>query len=227
VIWVVNTEELSAAKRVVAACKKMVESGFVVGTWGNISTRIEGRFVITPSGMSYDKLSPEDMIIVDVNGNVVQGKWKPSTDTPLHVAIYKARKDVHAIVHTHSVFSSAVAVTGCGIPAIIEDLVQIVGGEVNVAAYAFPGTQEFAENAVKALSDRNAVLLANHGVVGVGRDLEEAFRVCEIVEKSAQILIYSKVLGNPIIIDKEDIKHLRKFFLMKYGQKKTVKPRNI
>lgn len=212
-------KEVNAAKRVVATSKKMVDSGFVVGTWGNVSTRIAEKFVITPSGMKYDKLSPEDMVIVDMNGNVVEGKWNPSIETPLHAAIYKARKDVNGIVHTHSIFASAVAVARCKIPPIIEDLVQIVGGEVNVATYALPGTKELAENAVKVLSDKKAVLLANHGVVGVGRDLEEAFMVCEIVEKSAQIFIYSKMLGNPVILNVEDIKHLRKSFLTKYGQK--------
>lgn len=214
-----SKEELNAAKRVMATSKKMVDRGFVVGTWGNVSTRIEEKFVITPSRMSYDKLSPEDMVIVDMYGNVIKGKWKPSIETPLHVAIYKARKDVNAIVHTHSIFASAVAVTRCGIPPIIEDLVQIVGGEVNIATYALPGTEELAGNAVKALSDKNAVLLANHGLIGVGRDLEEAFMICEIVEKSARILIHSKVLGNPVILDREDIKYLRKFFLTKYEQK--------
>lgn len=214
-----SKEELNAAKRVMATSKKMVDRGFVVGTWGNVSTRIEEKFVITPSRMSYDKLSPEDMVIVDMYGNVIKGKWKPSIETPLHVAIYKARKDVNAIVHTHSIFASAVAVTRCGIPPIIEDLVQIVGGEVNIATYALPGTEELAGNAVKALSDKNAVLLANHGLIGVGRDLEEAFMICEIVEKSARILIHSKVLGNPVILDREDIKYLRKFFLTKYERK--------
>lgn len=214
-----SKEELNAAKRVVATSKKMVDRGFVVGTWGNVSTRIEEKFVITPSRMSYDKLSPEDMVIVDMYGNVIKGKWKPSIETPLHVAIYKARKDVNAIVHTHSIFASAVAVTRCGIPPIIEDLVQIVGGEVNIATYALPGTEELAGNAVKALSDKNAVLLANHGLIGVGRDLEEAFMICEIVEKSARIFIHSKVLGNPVILDREDIKYLRNFFLTKYEQK--------
>ena len=207
---------MDAAKRVVATSKRMVNCGFVVGTWGNVSTRIEEKFVITPSGMNYDKLSPKDMVIVDMDGNVVEGRWNPSIETPLHMAIYKARKDVNAIVHTHSIFASAVAVARCGIPPIIEDLVQVVGGEVNVATYALPGTKELAENVVKELSDKNAVLLANHGVVGVGRGLEEAFMVCEIVEKSAQILIYSKMLGNPVILNAEDVKHLRKFFLTRY-----------
>lgn len=214
-----NKEELNAAKCVVATSKKMVDSGLVVGTWGNVSMRIEEKVVITPSGMSYSKLSPEDMVVVDIDGNVVKGKWKPSTDTSLHAMIYKARRDVTGIIHTHPIFASAIAVTRCGIPPIIEDLVQIVGGEINVAAYAPPGTKELAENAVKALSDRNAVLLANHGAVGVGRDVEEAFMVCKIVEKSAQILIYSKILGNPVILDGKDVKRLRKFFLTKYGQK--------
>lgn len=214
-----NKIELNAAKHVVATSRKMVDIGFVVGTWGNVSTRIDGNFVITPSGMCYGRLSPEDMVVVDVNGNVVTGNWAPSTDTLLHLEIYKARKDVNAIIHTHSVFASAVAVTRSKIPAIIEDLVQIVGGDVDVVAYVLPRTRELVKNVARKLSDKSAVLLANHGVVGVGTNLEEALRVCEIVEKSAKIFVYSKVLGDPGILSEGDIRHLREFFLSKYGQK--------
>lgn len=212
-------KEVDAAKLVVAAAEKMVDKGFVVGTWGNVSMRIERRFVITPSGMDYDKLNPEDMVVVDINGKVVGGKWKPSTETILHAAIYKSREDVNAIVHTHSVFASTVAVTRGGIPPIIEDLVQVVGGRVDVATYALPGTEELAQNGIRALSDKNAVLLANHGMIGVGKDFDEALTVCEVVEKSAQILIYSQMLGNPTILDREEVKYLRDFFLTRYGQK--------
>lgn len=211
--------KLKAARQVVDACKKMCDTGFIVGTWGNVSMRVEKGFVITPSGMDYDKLNAGDMIVVDTTGKVVEGKWKPSTETPLHAAIYIAREDVNAILHTHSIFASSVAVTRCGISPIIEDLVQVVGGKVEVAKYALPGTERLKRNVVEALSEKNAVLLANHGMVGVGKDFEEAWIVCEIVEKSAQILIYSKILGNPIVLEEDEVKRLRNDFLTKYGQK--------
>lgn len=199
----------------------MLATNLTVGTWGNISCRVTGEslIVITPTGMKYDSLVPEDIVVLDLLGNIVNGSRKPSIEVPLHLAIYNAREDVQAIVHTHSAYASAMAVARKEIPAAVEDLVQIVGGNVRVNEYALPGTKELGINTVKAMEDRNAVLLANHGMLGVGRDLEEAFRVCQVVEKSAQIVLLAQLMGGVVPLSQADVDGMRNFYLDGYGQR--------
>lgn len=210
-------------EQVARAGVKMAQAGLVVGTWGNVSSRVsrEDLVVITPSGMPYDSLQPPDIVVVDLKGNVVDGERRPSMELGLHLAIYHARPDVRAVMHTHSVFASAMAVARLPIPAIVEDVAQIVGGAVPVADYAPAGSRELAERAVAALGQRNAVLLANHGLVGVGADLEEAFNVCQIVEKAAQVYLWASLAGTPVALDETQIATLRREYITSYGQKQA------
>ncbi|MDS1029145.1 class II aldolase/adducin family protein [Bacillota bacterium LX-D] len=211
---------IKACQDVVATGLAMFNSNLVVGTWGNISTRVteEEVMALTPSGMDYNELQPSDIVLVDFQGKIVGGNRRPSSELPLHLAIYQGRKDVNAIVHTHSIYASALAAARKPIPAAVEDLVQIVGGDVRVSKYVLPGTAELGTAAVQAMEGRNAVLLANHGVVGVGRDLREALRVCQIVEKAAQITIMASLLGGVVELSSEDIAAMRNFYLHGYGQ---------
>jgi L-fuculose-phosphate aldolase len=181
-------------------------------------------FVITPSGMPYGCLKPEDTVIINFAGDVVEGGRKPSSETPLHSAIYRARQDVTAVVHTHSTYASACAVARMAIPPILEDLVQVVGGGVDVAEYALPGSEQLAENALRALASKNAVLLANHGVVAVGPNIDEAFKAAILIEKAAKVYIYSSFIGTPKNLSDEDVSVMREFYLHRYGQK-TEYPR--
>lgn len=214
--------------QILQSCLKVIEKGnemlalnLTIGTWGNISCRIPGHdyIAITPSGMSYDILSSEDIVIVDFQGNIIKSKRKPSIELPLHLAIYKARQDLQAIVHTHSAYATAMAAARKEIPGAVEDLVQIVGGNVRVNEYALPGTEQLGLNTVKAMEGRNAVLLANHGMLGAGRDLDEAFKVCQIVEKSAKIIILAQLIGGVVKLSPDDIEGMRNFYLQEYGQK--------
>ena len=212
---------METRKKVVEQGIEMLSTNLTVGTWGNISCRVPGEdyIAITPTGMSYDTLVPEDIVILDLRGNTINGTRKPSIEVPLHLAIYNAREDVQAIVHTHSAYATAMAVARRGIPGAVEDLVQIVGGNVRVNEYALPGTEQLGINTVKAMEGRNAVLLANHGMLGAGRDLEEAFRVCQIVEKSAQITIFAQLIGGVVELSPDDIDGMRNFYLEAYGQR--------
>lgn len=200
---------------------ELLTANLTVGTWGNISCRVPGEslIVISPSGLTYESLVPEDIVVLDLEGNIINGLRKPSVELPLHLAIYNAREDVQAIVHTHSAYATAMAVARKEIPAAVEDLVQIVGGNVRVNEYAHPGTKELGINTVKALEGRNAVLLANHGMLGVGRDLDEAFRVCQIVEKSAHIVLLAQLMGRVIPLSHADVDGMRNFYLDAYGQR--------
>ena len=211
---------LETRKKVVEKGIEMLATNLTVGTWGNISCRVPGEdyIAITPTGMSYDTLVPEDIVVLDLRGNTISGTRKPSVEVPLHLAIYKAREDVQAIVHTHSAYATAMAVARREIPGAVEDLVQIVGGNVRVNEYALPGTEQLGLNAVKAMEGRNAVLLANHGMLGVGRNLEEAFRVCQVVEKSAQVTLLAQLMGGVVELSQDDIDGMRNYYLQGYGQ---------
>ena len=199
----------------------MLDKGLVAGTWGNISARIEGTqyIAVTPSGKGYREITADDIVVVDINGIIIEGSYKPSSELPLHLAIYQARPDVQAIIHTHSVFASACAVAHKSIPPIIEDLVQLAGGSVDVATYALPGTDMLAQNVVAALAGKNAVLLANHGVVGCGQSLAEGMMACELVEKAAQIFIYANQIGGAQVLSNDDVEVMHKFYVEYYRQR--------
>lgn len=219
---IANREEM------IAVGKQLVESGLVIATWGNISCRTSGTgsgaretdsCLITPSGMAYETLEPEDLVMIDGGGQVLAGERKPSSERLLHTAIYRSRRDVQAIVHTHSAAACSFAVAQEEIPVILEEMAQLIGGPVQVAAYAPPGTTMLAENALAALGERNAVLMANHGVVAVGRSMAEALTIAMLVEKAAQVMLGAIALGRPHVISPQDTKLLRKSFLKSYGQK--------
>ncbi len=215
-------DKLAAVRaEVVRTGLAMLDRRLVAGTWGNVSLRVPGagQVAVTPSGRDYRSLRTADIVVVDLQGNRVAGTLPPSSELPLHLAIYAARPDIGAIVHTHSVFASACAAARRPLPPVIEDLVQLAGGPVEVAEYALPGTAELANNAVAALADRQAVLLANHGAVGCGRTAAEALLACELVEKGAQIYLYAGLLGGAQILDSEDVAAMRRFFVEHYRRR--------
>ncbi|MGE9942947.1 class II aldolase/adducin family protein [Bariatricus sp. SGI.161] len=201
--------------------KDMSESGLVAGTWGNISARIdEDYMVITPSGMDYSRLYPEQMVIVNMNTLEYEGNLKPSIEAVVHSAIYKDRPEVNGVVHTHSTYALTVATARKEIPPICDDQVQILGGSVRLAGYTMPGTKEMAAEVVKALKERAGALIANHGAITVGRTVAEAFTGSNVLEKAAQVYINSMAIGGPTEISQEDIDFFHDFFLNKYGQGK-------
>jgi len=200
--------------------KLMINQGLVASTWGNISVKNEKQGIyITPSGMEYQTLVPEDIVLVDLDGNLLEGTRKPSSELPLHLAFYQHRKDINAVVHTHSIYASAYAALRKAIPPLIEDVAQVIGGAVEVSPYSLPGTEELAQNAVNTLGEKNAVLLANHGVVGVGPSLAEAYKACLLVEKTAHIGLAAGVLGEPFVLNKDEVEWMRQAYLTSYGQK--------
>jgi L-fuculose-phosphate aldolase len=193
---------MEAMKEVLKTGQELARRGLVAGTSGNCSARVSGGdlIVITPSSMEYELLLAEDMCIVDMTGEKVEGRYNPSVEVIMHLAIYDARPDVGGIVHTHQKMASAVAVAGKGIPPILEEEVFALGGGVELAEYALPGTRDLATNAVAALGGRNACLLAHHGVIAVGSRIQDALLKAEIVERAAEIYIMSTVIGGPQIV---------------------------
>ncbi len=200
--------------------KAMYHSGLVAGTWGNISARIdEDHMVITPSGMDYERLCPEDMVVVDMNTLEYEGSLKPSIETVVHSAVYKDRPEVNGIVHTHSTYALTVAAARKTIPPICDDQVQILGGDVRLAAYTMPGTEEMADEVVHALKERAGALIANHGAITVGRTLAEAYTGSQVLEKTAMVYINCQSIGGGVEISQKDIDFFHDFFMNKYGQR--------
>jgi L-fuculose-phosphate aldolase len=213
----------SEKKQVIKAAQEMERKGLVVGTAGNISLRVKdpsGRelLAITPSSRYYDSLKVDDIVVVDFAGQKVEGELKATIETVMHIEVHKARKKVNAVVHAHPPFCSALAVAGMDIPPLIDEQVILIGGEIKVAQYALPGTPELAKNAVSALGPRNAVILANHGVLTVGRDMREALTICELAEELAKIYVSALSLGKVNQLATEVVELEQAFFAATYGE---------
>ena len=183
------------------ATREMYRRGLVGAYSGNTSLRLsgtgdDGLLLVTPTHHPYYRLTPDELVVVDLDGNpVAEGGLRPSSETRLHLEIYRRRDDVQAVVHSHSIHASVAAVVGRDIPPLIDEMLLTIGGPVKVSKYAFPGTQELAEAAYAALGDRNAALLRNHGVVAVGPDIWEALEVADLVERLAQIFVLARNYG--------------------------------
>jgi L-fuculose-phosphate aldolase len=213
-----NKAEVNKLKAEVAeAGRRMLGKGLVAGASGNISIRVPGeeRMVITPSQVGYDLIGAGDIVMLDFERNVLEGERSPSIEAGMHIGVYKARRDVGAVVHTHSVYASAVASVRRAIPPFLDEMVLVLGGEIEVAEYGMPGSEELARNAVRALGKKNAVLLANHGPLCCGKDLESALGNAELVERVARIFILSSLLGSPRNLPPEAVELERNIFEMR------------
>lgn len=189
----------AAREAVLDAVRRIVAAGLVANASGNVSCRIHredgDHFAMTASRVPYHRFTIDDVLIVDEEIEPVVGDGVPSSESLLHMAVYRARPDVGAVIHTHSVYASAYAVAGRPIPSLLDEQVVSLGGAVEVANYAASASEELADNAMSALGDRAAALLRNHGAVGVGADLEEAIAVVELVERVAKVGVLSAIVG--------------------------------
>ena len=210
---------LKEREQVVAYCKKLITAGLTKGTGGNISAfdRESGLYAISPSGMDYFSMTPEDVVVMNLQGEVVEGSRKPSSEWDLHRIFYQNRKDLNAIVHTHSVYCTVLATNREGLPAS-SYLVAFAGKDVSCADYASFGTPELAKLAYEGMVDRNAVLLANHGLVTGGSDLLHAFQVAEQIEFCAEVYVKARSIGKPVILPEDEMERMIERF-GDYGQK--------
>jgi L-fuculose-phosphate aldolase len=181
----------NAKSIVLNACQEMQKAALVIGSSGNASLRLAGsdQVAITPSSVDYSYMSADDVMILNLDGDVLEGELNPSIEHPLHLAIYKVRSDVNAIVHSHCIYASVLAVLRLPLPPIIDEFVRELGGQVEVADYGLTGSNDLAENVVKALGPRNAVLLANHGGVTVGSTMDNAMQNALLLERAAHIYL--------------------------------------
>jgi len=203
---------------IIEKCRVLEKMGYFIGTWGNISVRVPEGFIVTPSRIGYDIIQPSDFVVVSAEGKVVAGHRLPSSETEIHRAVLNKKGNVGAIIHSHSPYATAVSCLHLAIPPFVEDLVQIIGGHVNCTRYVPAGQHtRIAEEVANTIGDENAVLLANHGVMCCGRDLEEAFVASQILEKAAFMMLAAAAKGEVIPIPEEDVRSERHRFLYKYG----------
>jgi L-fuculose-phosphate aldolase len=185
---------------VVRACQQLLATGLVRGTSGNVSIRQAEMVAVSPTGVPYPELTPAALPVVGLDGSRLDGELAPTSELGLHLGIYRARPDVTAIVHTHSMFATVFAVLGEPIPAVHYQLAR-AGGSVPLAPYARYGTEQLAETCVRTLGGGSAVLLANHGVVAVGAGLAGAMTVAESVEYVAELGWRARLVGEPRTLD--------------------------
>ena len=207
---------------VVQAAQQLLRLGLVAATSGNVSMRLEGDekegiIAVTPAGTDYGTMTPEDIVVVDYDVDVIEGDTVPSSESLTHVAVYKARSDISAVIHTHSIYASVLAVAGVPLPPILDELVAYLGGPVEVAEYGFPSTEDLGEKAIQAMGERNAVFIRNHGVLAAGRDMPDALRACELVERASQIYIQARALGSVRTLPSEVVEAEVNIFRMGQG----------
>ena len=215
---------ISEAQQIVCkAGKKLLDEGLVARTWGNVSLRFDGnKMAITPTGRPYETMMPYDIVIVDIRDMSHEGNLEPSSEGGLHAEVYKRRKEINAVIHTHQQNASTVAAAHREVPPILDDMAQIVGPSVRVAHYALPSTKKLIRQTIKALKGRNAALLANHGAICVGNDMDEAFMVCRVLEKACKSFIEAEFLGGAQPIHKLEAHIMRQYYLRKYSKKKYL-----
>lgn len=195
-------------ERVARVARQLVSSGLVTGTSGNVSVRVpEAGVLITPTGLDYEVMGPEHVVLVDVDGNLLEGRLAPSSETPMHTGIYRARPNVDAVVHTHSRYATTLACLGWEIPPVHYMLTTLADdGRIPVAPYALYGTEELALRASEALEgSRNACLLRTHGTITVGESPEEAFSRTVTLEEMAEVYYRARLAGDPVLLDPDEV----------------------
>ena len=199
---------------------ELLHNNLVAWTSGNVSGRDlkTGLVVIKPSGIRYENLTPENMVVVDLDGKVVEGDHKPSSDTFAHVHVYRHRLDVNGIVHTHSTFATAWAAVGKPIPPVLTAICDEFGGPIPVGAYAKIGGDEIGQEIIRSIGTSPAILMKNHGVFTIGKTPEAAVKAAVMVEDVARTVFYALQLGQPEEIPAEEIARSHRRYLEEYGQ---------
>jgi len=191
--------EQEIREALLATARQMIACGLVEGTAGNVSARLpSGNVVLTPSSVDYDTMTLEDLVVTDPEGKVLEGTRTPTTEKSLHLACLRKHPDIGAVMHCHALFATMFAVVRQPIPCVIEEFDVYVGGEVPVAEYRLTGSEELAEEVSGLLGDRGAVLMANHGLLCVGKHPADVLKVAKLVERTAQIIWGARLLGEPV-----------------------------
>jgi L-fuculose-phosphate aldolase len=216
--WIMLLRE--EREQVVAYSKKLLTTNLVKESGGNISLSNADKtmMAVTPSGVVYDIMKPEDIVVLDMTGEKIEGDLIPTSEIAFHLALQRLRSDIHAVVHTHSPYATAVACLGWELPPI-HYLIGFAGEKVPLAPYSTYGTKELSDNICSVIGESNAVLMANHGLVSVGNNLDLAFTTAEMVEYVAHLYLLTKSVGDPVILNHQQITAVIEK-LKNYGQKR-------
>ena len=202
----------SLRKEIITVVRQFNSTGLSFGRSGNVSVRSARGFLITPTGIAYAEMKATEIVEMDHQGQVIDGKGKPSSEWHMHSALYRKRPDVNAIVHVHSPYATGVACTRKSIPAFHYMVTVLGGSSIPCAKYATFGTEKLARNAVAALGNLHACLLANHGQIAVAEDLATAFRFAGEVENLARQYCASLMAGAPVSLDEQEMQiNIKKF----------------
>jgi L-ribulose-5-phosphate 4-epimerase len=199
---------------------ELPKNNLVAWTGGNLSARDPqtGLVVIKPSGVRYEHLSPENMVILNLLGEVIEGSLKPSSDTASHLYIYRHRPEINGVVHTHSPYATAFAANGKPIPAILTAIADEFGGPIPCGGFALIGGDQIGQVVIEAIGQSPAVLLKNHGVFTIGKTAEEALKAAVMVEDAARAVWLALQIGQPDEISPEAIARLHQRYTTVYGQ---------
>jgi L-ribulose-5-phosphate 4-epimerase len=208
-------------ERVCQLNKELEKQGLVTMTSGNVSGRDPetNLVVIKPSGVAYEKLTPDDMVVVTLEGEVAEGKLKPSVDTATHLYVYRQRADVNGVVHTHSNYATAFAAVGKEIPCALTAIADEFGGPVPVGPYAAIGEEEIGRAIVECIGDSKAILMKHHGVFTIGASPEAAVKSAVMVEDAARTCYLAMQIGELDEIPADEVKRAHKRYREKYGQR--------
>lgn len=191
--------ETDIRQALLSVAKEMITCGLVEGTAGNVSARLpDGNVVLTPSSIDYRTMTLDDLVVTDIDGNVLAGNRAPTTEKSLHLACLRKHQDIGAVMHCHAMFATMFAIVRQPIPCVIEEFDVYVGGDVPVADYQMTGSDALAEEVSNRIADRGAVLMANHGLLCVGKNPVDVLKVARLVERTAQIIWGARMLGNVV-----------------------------
>jgi L-fuculose-phosphate aldolase len=213
--------EQELREQLVGYARRMLASGLVRGTSGNLSARPSGAdwCLVTPSGVDYETMRADDVVKVDLAGEPLAGGLRPSVDTPVHVAVYRRRPDVASVIHTHSPHAAAFSSLHRDVPPLITESAGFLGGPVRVMAYVPPARPDTGDLVAAGLGADRAVLLPNHGVVAVGEDVRKSYTAAAQVEESAHIAFLALQLGEPHPVPASEIERMHGFIHHRYGQR--------
>lgn len=203
-----TAEKGAIKKKLLRMTQQSYAESLFAGTSGNLSVYDQktGIMTITPSSVAYETMTEDDLVLMKLDGEVLEGTNKPSSEWRMHAAIYKERNDISAVVHTHSPYATSFAVNQEGIPVILIEMVPFLGGDVPVSKFALPGTEDVGKEALETLKDRGACLMSNHGVLAVGSTLEQAHIRAIYVEDAAKIYSLAKSNGQVQKVPEEFVK---------------------
>lgn len=213
---------LTLKREIVEVGKRVYQRGYVASNDGNISARLDDtRIVITPTGVSKGFMTPEDLIVVDMDGKVVSGTKKPSSEMFMHISVYKHRPDINSVCHAHPPYATGFAVAGIPLDKCILPEVIIVLGGIPIVEYGTPGTSEFFKPVLKIIDKYDAFLLANHGALTIGKDVVNAYHKMETLEHFAHIAFVAQQLGHMNVLNPEQVRKLTDL-REKFGIRTTV-----